>query len=188
MVPGDGAIRVLYGGADYARQPFNDAIAGAVEAGSALAPLRATEPGAAAVSSLVRTPTPTPLQLASAYATASAQGTYAKPYTVTKITRGGRTLYTAHRETRDLLSAVGVHPAATGMTGYTGTAGSGATTTRTLWRTESDPQLTVTVALFAEHPAKGKRAATPGHLPSASAAKEFATGVAERVREEVAGS
>ncbi|GAA2487436.1 transglycosylase domain-containing protein [Streptomyces longisporus] len=187
MVPGDGAIRVLYGGADYARQPFNDAVAGAVEAGSALAPLRAGKPGAAAVSSLVRTPTPTPLQLASAYATAAAQGTYAKPYTVTKITRGGRTLYTAHRETRDLLPAVGVRPAARGMTGYTGTAGSGATTTRTLWHTESGPRLSVTVALFAEHPAQGKRAATPAHLSDASAAKEFATGVAERVREKVAG-
>ncbi|WP_369394843.1 transglycosylase domain-containing protein [Streptomyces sp. CG1] len=182
MIPGDGAIRVLYGGADYARQPFNDSVAGAVEAGSALAPLRATKPGAVAAASLVRTATPTPLQLASAYATASAQGTYAKPYTVAKITRGGRTRYTAHPDTRDLLPAATAHAAPRGMTSYTGTAGSGATTTRTLWHIESDRQLSVTVALFAEHPAKGKRAATPAHLSDASAATGFAAGVAERVR------
>ncbi|MFB7509117.1 transglycosylase domain-containing protein [Streptomyces broussonetiae] len=186
-VPGDGAIRVLYGGADYARQPFNDAVAGAVEAGSALAPLRATGPGAVAATSLVRTPTPTPLQLASAYATASAQGTYAKPYTVARITRGGRTLYTAHPETRALLPVPTARPAATGRTSYTGTAGSGATTTRTLWHTESDHRLCVTVALFAEHPAQGKRAATPAHLPDATAAKRFAAAAAKRVQEEATG-
>ncbi len=38
LVPGDGAVRVLYGGADYASQPFNDARDGAVEAGTALQP------------------------------------------------------------------------------------------------------------------------------------------------------
>ncbi|WEO94291.1 transglycosylase domain-containing protein [Streptomyces sp. FXJ1.172] len=187
MIPGDGAIRVLYGGADYARQPFNDAVAGAVEAGSALAPLRASEPGAAAAASLVRTPTPTPLQLASAYATASAQGTYAKPYTVAEITRGGRTVYTAHPRTRELLPVASAHPAATGVTGCTGTAGSGAATTRTLWHTESDRRLSVTVALFADHPARGKRAATPAHLSDARAAKGFAAGLAQRVREKVTG-
>ncbi|MGW0581617.1 transglycosylase domain-containing protein, partial [Streptomyces sp. NPDC002920] len=37
--PGDGALRLLYGGSDYdARQPFNDAVDGAVEAGTALDP------------------------------------------------------------------------------------------------------------------------------------------------------
>lgn len=36
--PGDGAVRLLYGGSDYARQPFNDAVGGAVEAGTALDP------------------------------------------------------------------------------------------------------------------------------------------------------
>lgn len=187
MIPGDGAIRVLYGGADYARQPFNDAVAGAVEAGSALTPLRVTEPGAVAAASLIRTPAPTPLQLASAYATVSAQGTYAKPYTVAEITRGGRTLYTARPKTRDLLPVAAAHPAPAGVTSYTGTAGSGAATTRTLWHTESDHQLSVTVALFADHPARGKRAATPAHLSDAPAAKGFAAGLAERVREKVTG-
>ncbi|MFI2207259.1 hypothetical protein ACH47Z_42670 [Streptomyces sp. NPDC020192] len=158
-----------------------------MEAGSALPPLRATKPGAVAAASLVKKATPTPLQLASAYATASAQGTHAKPYTVAKITRGGRTLYPAHPEPRALLPVATAHPAATGVTSYTGTAGSDATTTRTLWHTESDRRLCVTVALFAEHPAKGKRAATPAHLSDASAAKGFAAGVTERVREEVAG-
>ncbi|MFE9449204.1 transglycosylase domain-containing protein [Streptomyces sp. NPDC006739] len=187
MVPGDGAVRVLYGGADYARQPFNDAVAGAVEAGSALTRLRATEPGAVAAASLVRTATPSPLRLASAYATASARGTYAKPYTVARITRGGRTLYSARPETRDLLPGATARPAATDVTSYTGTAGSGATTTRTLWHTESDRRLSVTVALFAEYPAKGKKAATPAHLSDAWAATGFAAGVAQRVREEAAG-
>ncbi|MFJ9902492.1 transglycosylase domain-containing protein [Streptomyces sp. NPDC101152] len=186
MVPGDGAIRVLYGGADYARQPFNDALAGAVEAGTALTPLQATKPGVVAAS-LVRTATPTPLKLASAYATASAQGKYAKPYTVAKITRGGRTLYTARPDTRDLLHAGTAHPVATGVTTYTGGAGSGPATTRTLWHTEADSRLSVTMALFAEHPAKGKKAATPAPLPDPPAAKVFAAWVVERVRKEVAG-
>ena len=187
MVPGDGAIRVLYGGADYARQPFNDALAGAVEAGSALAPLRATKPGAVAAASLVRTATPTPLRLASAYATASAQGTYAKPYTVAKITRGGRTLYTARPDTRGLLHTATPRPVAPGVTTSTGGAGSGPAATRTLWHTEADSRLSVTMALFAEHPAKGKKAATPAPLPDPAATKGFAAWVVQRVREEVAG-
>ena len=186
MVPGDGAIRVLYGGADYARQPFNDALAGAVEAGTALTPLQATKPGVVAAA-LVRTATPTPLKLASAYATASAQGKYAKQYPVAKITRGGRTLYTARPDTRDLLHAGTAHPVATGVTTYTGGAGSGPATTRTLWHTEADSRLSVTMALFAEHPAKGRKAATPAPLPDPPATKVFAAWVVERVRKEVAG-
>lgn len=59
LVPGDGAVRVLYGGADYARQPFNDALDGAVEAGTALQPFSATKL-LAPLADLPRTAAPTP--------------------------------------------------------------------------------------------------------------------------------
>ncbi|MFG2346189.1 transglycosylase domain-containing protein [Streptomyces phaeochromogenes] len=100
-VPGDGAVRVLYGGADYAHQPFNDAVDGAVEAGTATEPftyagIRLGEP----LTGLPKEAAPTPMRLNSAYATVAAGGTYATPYTVTKITRGGRTVHTAHPKTR----------------------------------------------------------------------------------------
>ncbi|MEJ8670330.1 hypothetical protein WKI71_23610 [Streptomyces sp. MS1.AVA.1] len=103
MVPGDGAVRLLYGGSDYARQPFNDAVSGAVEAGTALDPFtklaRADEP----LRALLRTPAPTPLNLASAYATVAAGGEYAAPYTVARITRAGRTVYKARPDVRQVL-------------------------------------------------------------------------------------
>jgi membrane peptidoglycan carboxypeptidase len=100
-VPGDGAVRVLYGGADYAHQPFNDAVDGAVEAGTATEPftyagIRLGEP----LTGLPKEAAPTPMRLNSAYATVAAGGTYATPYTVTKITRGGRTVHTARPKTR----------------------------------------------------------------------------------------
>lgn len=92
--PGDGAVRLLYGGADYARQPFNDAVGGAVEAGAALEPFGKVLFGTP-LATLPKTPAPTPLKLASAYATVAADGVYAAPYTVAKITRDGRDVYTA---------------------------------------------------------------------------------------------
>ncbi|MGC5564922.1 transglycosylase domain-containing protein [Streptomyces sp. FR-108] len=100
-VPGDGAVRVLYGGADYAHQPFNDAVDGAVEAGTVLEPfahrgLRLGDP----LGGLVKETAPTPLRLNSAYATLAADGTYAAPYTVAKITKAGRTVHTARPKTR----------------------------------------------------------------------------------------
>ncbi|MGA5505007.1 transglycosylase domain-containing protein [Streptomyces umbrinus] len=100
-VPGDGAVRVLYGGADYAHQPFNDAVDGAVEAGTATEPftyagIRLGEP----LTGLPKEAAPTPMRLNSAYATVAAGGEYATPYTVTKITRGGRTVHTARPKTR----------------------------------------------------------------------------------------
>lgn len=167
VVPGDGAVRVLYGGADYARQPFNDALHGAVEAGTALQPfsgLRLASP----LSALARTAAPTPLQLASAYATVAAYGVYAKPYTVAKITRADHTLYEAHPRTRTAMPRAGAETIAKYMhsrldsplAGYTGAAG-----LRTLWRTSYDDHLALTVALFAEHPAKGKKPALPAPLP-----------------------
>jgi len=181
MVPGDGALRVLYGGADYAHQPFNDALSGAVEAGTALDPftlsrMKLGEP----LTALHRTAAPSPLLLASAYATAAAQGTYATPYTVAKITRAGRTVYTAHPDTHQAIpptlaratakyaklsppTAYGAAP----LTTYTGGAGAG-TAVRTLWQTTSSPHLSVTAALFAEHSAKGRHKPTLAYLPKAA--------------------
>lgn len=57
--PGDGAVRLLYGGADYARQPFNDAVGGAVEAGTALDPFGKVLLGAP-LAELQKTAAPTP--------------------------------------------------------------------------------------------------------------------------------
>ncbi|WP_308298776.1 transglycosylase domain-containing protein [Streptomyces sp. GESEQ-35] len=100
--PGDGAVRLLYGGSDYARQPFNDAVGGAVEAGAALDPFGKVLFGAP-LATLPKTAAPTPLKLASAYATVAANGVYATPYTVTKITRDGRQVYAARPDTRRAL-------------------------------------------------------------------------------------
>ncbi|MFI9760709.1 transglycosylase domain-containing protein [Streptomyces sp. NPDC051963] len=100
--PGDGAVRLLYGGSDYARQPFNDAMRGAVEAGTALEPFGKVLFGAP-LADLPKTAAPTPLKLTSAYATVAASGVYAAPYTVTKITRDGRQVYSARPETQRAL-------------------------------------------------------------------------------------
>ncbi|MFF3659620.1 transglycosylase domain-containing protein [Streptomyces olivochromogenes] len=188
LVPGDGAVRVLYGGADYASQPFNDARDGAVEAGTALEPFSGMKL-LAPLTRLTRTAAPTPLRLASAYATAAAHGVYATPYTVAKITRAGRTLYEAHPRTRTAMK-----PADAGMitkllysesdalpATQTGAAG-----LRTLWRTAYDERLTLTVALFAEHPAKGKKAALPAPLPYTAGSRSLS--VSEGVWSKIVGT
>ncbi len=184
--PGDGAVRLLYGGSDYARQPFNDAVGGAVEAGTALDPFGKVLLGAP-LTDLRKTPAPTPLKLASAYATVAANGVYAAPYTVTKITRDGRQVYTAHPDTRRALDekeafmvnaqmsktsntsaeAIPSTPAAqkTPQTSFTAGAGGGITR-RTIWSTTLDPQLTLTLALFADHPGKKKNTTAPTQLPN----------------------
>ena len=180
--PGDGAVRLLYGGSDYARQPFNDAVGGAVEAGTALDPfnkVRLTAP----LTDLQKTPAPTPLKLASAYATVAANGVYATPYTITKITRNGRQVYTAHPGTRRVLDERDAFMVNTQMsktseaipspltaqktpqTSFTAGAGGGITR-RTIWSTTLDPQLTLTVALFADRPGKKKNTTTPAQLPN----------------------
>ncbi|WP_326721835.1 penicillin-binding protein [Streptomyces sp. NBC_00243] len=167
LVPGDGAVRVLYGGADYARQPFNDALDGAVEAGTALEPFSWTKLGDP-LSGLPREAAPTPLRLASAWATAAARGTYAAPYTVGKITRAGHAVYTARPRTRTAMEpyagdviAKYAYRESGPLATHTGGAG-----TRTLWQTTYDEKLTVTVALFAQHPAEGKLPARTAQLPS----------------------
>jgi membrane peptidoglycan carboxypeptidase len=167
LVPGDGAVRVLYGGADYATQPFNDARDGAVEAGTALQPFSGMKL-LAPLTGLARTAAPTPLRLASAYATAAAHGVYATPYTVAKITRAGRTLYEAHPRTRTAMTPDGaglITKLLYGRSGAPVATHTGAAGLRTLWQTAYDEHLTLTVALFAEHPAKGKKAALPAPLP-----------------------
>ncbi|WP_374222908.1 transglycosylase domain-containing protein [Streptomyces sp. MBT65] len=186
MKPGDGAVRLLYGGADYARQPFNDAVGGAVEAGTALDPFTEARLDGP-LTALRKTAAPTPLQLAAAYATVAANGLYAAPYTVTKITRDGHPVYTAHPETRRALNEkdafmVSASMSKTGTTDkettpspvpsqqtpqlfYTAGAGGGITR-RTIWSTALNPQLTVTVALFADHPGKKKNTTAPAQLPN----------------------
>ncbi|GHE04087.1 transglycosylase domain-containing protein [Streptomyces alanosinicus] len=177
-VPGDGAVRVLFGGTDYARQPFNDALSGAVEAGTALRPFAGLRLGAP-LTGLPRTAAPTPLAVASAYATAAADGTYAAPYTVARITRGGRTLYTARPDTHRVLApgavTVAAKQAAAGpQPTYTGGAGTGPGT-RTLWQSSYSAGLSLTTALFAERPAARGHPAGPAHLPAS--AGELAAGV-----------
>lgn len=197
-VPGDGAVRVLYGGADYAHQPFNDAVDGAVEAGTATEPftyagIRLGEP----LTGLPKEAAPTPMRLNSAYATVAAGGTYAKPYTVTKITRAGRTVHTARPETRTAMGeketavvtelmhgslgpdapyapGTAVKPVATGVgaaflpvTSHAAGAGSGPGA-RTVWQSVYSPRLALTVALFAERGGKPARVAgLTGEYPPA---------------------
>ncbi|MGH1553474.1 transglycosylase domain-containing protein [Streptomyces sp. L7] len=94
--PGDGAVRLLYGGSDYARQPFNDAVGGAVEARHGAGPLRQV-PARRPADRAAEDPAPTPLKLASAYADRGGERDVPwRPHTVTKITRDGRQVYTAH--------------------------------------------------------------------------------------------
>ncbi|WP_405916566.1 transglycosylase domain-containing protein [Streptomyces sp. NBC_00728] len=184
LVPGDGAIRVLYGGADYARQPFNDALAGAVEAGTAMEPFTRARLGPP-LAELPKRAAPTPLSLSAAYATAAAGGTYAEPYTVQRITRDGRTLYTARPRTRTVMGPSTVqlvtkllHPSGGTWGVFTGGAG-----TRTLWQTMYDARLSTTVALFAQHPAHGRHPARIAQLPStaANSAAEMVAGVMNRL-------
>ncbi|WP_128377623.1 transglycosylase domain-containing protein [Streptomyces cavernae] len=169
--PGDGAVRLLYGGSDYARQPFNDAVNGAVEAGTALEPLTRMKLGAP-LAQLPTATAPTPLTLASAYAAVAANGRYAAPYTVTKIIRDGRTVHTARPDVRDVLSEKEALVASKLMAGrplpasplgltypnvfFTGGAGGGITR-RTVWSTGYDSQLALTLALFADRPGKHKQ-------------------------------
>ncbi|MEU0250777.1 transglycosylase domain-containing protein [Streptomyces sp. NPDC006235] len=187
VVPGDGAIRVLCGGFDYARQPFNDALNGAVEAGSALRPfhgLRLRGP----LRDLAGEATPTPLRVAAAYAALAAQGRHAAPYSVTKITRGSQVLYTEQPSAQRAMSAadatraVNVLPART--SGGAPKESTGSAGTRTTWHIDYGPRLALTVALFADVPAVGDKPARPvslkgltGHRTAAAAAGSIATSV-----------
>ncbi|MFE2277390.1 transglycosylase domain-containing protein [Streptomyces sp. NPDC059454] len=192
--PGDGAVRVLYGGADYARQPFNDAVSGAVEAGSALDPfagVRLRGP----LRGLHGSAAPTPLRLASAYAAVAADGVYAKPRTVDRITREGRTVHTARPETRRVLDEKDAFvvtararqgfggqtvPVAARADGEEGsgvflTAGAGGgITRRTVWSVGYDSRLTLAVALFADRPGAKKNTTVPAQLPSDPSPTEYA--------------
>ncbi|GGP94717.1 hypothetical protein GCM10010266_17330 [Streptomyces griseomycini] len=202
--PGDGAVRVLYGGADYARQPFNDAVSGAVEAGSVLDPFAGVRLGGP-LRGLRDSTAPTPLRLASAYAAVAADGVYAAPRTVVRITREGRTVHTARPETRRVLDEKGAHlvtaraqhgsggPPGTGVpaveragvsggSGASLTAGAGGgVTRRTVWSVGYDSRLTLTVALFADRPGAKKHTTVPAQLPSDPSPTGHAEELARRV-------
>ena len=204
MVPGDGAVRLLYGGSDYARQPFNDAVSGAVEGGTALEPFGRVKVGDP-LGRLLRTAAPTPLNLASAYATVAADGRYAAPYTVSRITREGRTVYRARPEVSRVLDekeaflaglrtgdgatpvAVGAKPGAGSVpvepaVFTTGGAGGGSTR-RTVWTTGYDPRLALTVSLFADRAGPRKGTTVPAQLPNDPPPTEFAEQVATGIWE-----
>lgn len=201
LTPGDGAVRLLYGGSDYARQPFNDAVSGAVEAGTALEPFGKVKWGDP-LGGLLRTAAPTPLNLASAYATLAAGGRYAAPYTVTRITREGRTVYRARPEVSRVLDrreafladagtgavptpvVVGAEPGSgvgspsgsfpVEAKGFTTGGAGGGSTRRTVWTTGYDPRLALTVTLFADRPGTRKGTTVPARLPNAPSPTEYA--------------
>ncbi|WUV17502.1 penicillin-binding protein [Streptomyces sp. NBC_01485] len=206
--PGDGAVRLLYGGADYARQPFNDAVDGAVEAGTAWDPFAEVRLGAP-LAALRKSAAPTPLKLASAYATVAAHGVYAAPYTVAKITRGGSTVHTAHPDTQRALNDMDAYvvdaqmnkgplaretgdarvtPTAPGFTAvqdtpqtlFTAGAGGGITR-RTVWSTSLDSRLALTVVLFADRPGAKKNTTVPAQLPNNPAPTESAEDTAAQI-------
>jgi hypothetical protein len=179
VVPGDGAVRVLYGGSDYAHRPFNDAVSGAVEAGTAMGPvgkLSTAEP----LRALLRTAAPTPLHLASAYA-ALADGRYAIPYTVARITRAGRTVYRAHAEVQRVPGGRGTALAGAKEVFVTAGAGGGSTR-RTVWATGYDSRLALTVALFADRAGSRKGTTVPAQLPNDPSPTAFAQSVAAGIR------
>ncbi|MFJ9715894.1 transglycosylase domain-containing protein [Streptomyces sp. NPDC101213] len=200
VVPGDGAVRLLYGGSDYARQPFNDAVSGAVEAGTALEPFRGVRGAGEPLGALLRTAAPTPLRLAAAYAAVAADGGYATPYTVARVTREGRTVYRARPEVRSVLdekeaeaagarSEAGPVPVAAGSAGAKafGTDGAGGgITRRTVWATGYDGRLALTVALFADRvraAGGGNGATVPAQLPNEPSPTGFAQRVAAGIWE-----
>lgn len=202
--PGDGAVRVLYGGDDYARQPFNDALSGAVEAGSVLDPFRAA-PLEGPLEGLARSTAPTPLRLASGYAAVAANGEYAEPYTVARITHEGQTVYTARTGTRRVLDEGGAYmvaaQASKGLGGPAGgevdgvpvalrtegpgaffTAGAGGgITRRTVWTTGYDSRFALTVAVFADRPSAKKGTTVPVQLPADPSPTEYAEQTATQI-------
>ncbi|MFI8221454.1 hypothetical protein [Streptomyces sp. NPDC085932] len=68
---------------------------------------------------------------------------------------------------------------------FTGGAATG-TETRTLWHTESDEQLSVTTALFAEYPSRGDRPARPA--PLGEVLNRFALSIVVGVRKQLVHS
>ncbi|MFJ6632577.1 transglycosylase domain-containing protein [Streptomyces sp. NPDC091376] len=186
VIPGDGAIRLLYGGADYAQQPFNDALNGAIEAGTALSPLTGVRL-APPLDQLQHTAAPTTIQMAAAYATVAGHGRHATPYTTAKITRGGRTLHTGRPDIQHAMTATAAETVTRKLNSTSAglpTHHTGGAANRTAWSTTYGPHLTLTVALFAEHPAIGKKPARPtsligltGNQTAAESAAETASAV-----------
>ncbi|MFD1668732.1 MULTISPECIES: transglycosylase domain-containing protein [Streptomyces] len=214
--PGDGAVRVLYGGADYAWQPFNDAVSGAVEAGSVLDPFEGVRLDGP-LRGLHGSTAPTPLRLASAYAAVAADGVHAAPRTVARITREGRSVHTARPGTRRVLDEKGAfvvtsraHERSAGWSGtgpyvaagaggdggdggdggpgafFTAGAGGGVAR-RTVWSVGYDSRLAVTVALFADRPGPKKGTTVPAHLPDEPSPTGYAEQLAGEVWEAASG-
>ncbi|MEU6555745.1 hypothetical protein ABZ915_36675 [Streptomyces sp. NPDC046915] len=135
--------------------------------------------------------------MASAYATVAADGRYAAPYTVARITRDGRTVYRARPDVRRALGereatlagarmGAGRTSAADGSAESevftTGGAGGG-TTRRTVWSTGYDGRLALTVALFADRPGGRKGTTVPAQLPNVPSPTEFAQSAAAGIWE-----
>ncbi|MFD1273488.1 hypothetical protein ACFQ51_22430 [Streptomyces kaempferi] len=166
LVPGDGAVRVLYGGPDYARQPFNDAVDGAVEAGTALEPFSGTK----LPPPLAASPAPPPRPRCGwpprtrprrrTVRTRSRTRSRGSPARAAPSTAPIRTPVRRRRGWRGGVDQIDAEPGGGRPAVLTGAAGP-----RTLWRTTYDEHLTLTVALFAEHPAKGGKPALPAPLP-----------------------
>ncbi|WP_370115022.1 transglycosylase domain-containing protein [Streptacidiphilus sp. MAP12-33] len=173
VAPGGGAVRALYGGADYAQQPFDDATDGDVEVGTTLSHLTGARLSGAG--DLASAATVTPVQMAALYAALPAGGRYSAAYTVDSITRGGQTLYTTRP-----------HPTAqTGVSGYTLLTGQAGR--RTAWAVGGEnTHLALAVALFAQHPVTGGKPATPATL--AGLTKGEPTAVAARIARDILSS
>jgi membrane peptidoglycan carboxypeptidase len=194
-------VRLLYGGSDYARQSFNDAVSGAVEAGTALEPFSEAGDAGEPLGKLLRTAAPTPLNLASAYATVAADGRYATPYTVARITQEGRTVYRARPDVRRVLdeeealtaggrSGAGPAPAVAddaadpaGVRAFAVAGGGGGIARRTVWATGYDGRLVLTVALFADRAGSRKGTVAPARLPNEPSPTGFARRVAGKIWE-----
>lgn len=169
-----------------------------MEAGEALDPFAKVRSGAP-LTALRETAAPTPLTLASAYATVAANGVYAAPYTVTKITRDGRTVYTARPDTRRALDETDASVVNASMYNWSAFGGPGAsiapnsaptfftagagggTTRRTVWSTGLDSRLALTVVLFADRPGEKKNTTVPAQLPNKPAPTETAEDTAARI-------
>ena len=102
-----------------------------------------------------------------------------------RITRDGRTLYTARPHTRTAMDPSSAQLVAKLLYSAGGRWGvfHGGAGTRTLWQTMYDAKLSTTVALFAQHPARGGHPALVAQLPATAAnvAANVVAGVMNRM-------
>ncbi|MGW1616340.1 hypothetical protein ACWCQZ_44230 [Streptomyces sp. NPDC002285] len=123
------------------------------------------------------------MQVAAAYAALAANGRYAAPYTIAKITREGRTLYTARPEAQPAITPATAQGATRTLrlapTGSPPAAHTGSAGRRTAWTTTYGPHLALTTALFAAHPATTTKPTTPAPLTSLTGTQPPTTATAE---------